>query len=217
MSVSVPGETLSGSANYGLMGWTVTLTEPGTGTLTNSSGYASAPRTGSVFLTGMALTAAGLGLGALMVILVALAGQRPGLRKAGAVVGILGFVVLLVAPLYVMTALPGAMSADSVSVIPGEDTGAFSFGFWGSQSFNFGGFASSVSYGGGWGWFLALVAGIMLLIGGILALRAPRPAAMAPAPPGWTQAPGPYPPAYPQPYPPQPYPPQGPPQSPPPP
>ncbi|OGS50298.1 MAG: hypothetical protein A3K65_07890 [Euryarchaeota archaeon RBG_16_68_12] len=38
MSVSIPGETMSGSANYGLLGWTLTLTEPGTGTLTNSGG-----------------------------------------------------------------------------------------------------------------------------------------------------------------------------------
>ncbi len=218
MNISGPTETIAQQVSYGVFGYTYTATQTGAGggTIAESHAYnATMAQTGTVFTLGMALTVVGAAAGALMIILVAVGGSRPGLRRTGAAMGIIGFLVLLLAPLYVMTALPGAMAADSASVVPGAPAGTFSFAFWGGQTLSFGGEAMTLSYGGGWGWALALVAGIVLLVGAILAFLGPRPAPMAPAP-GYPQAPGPYaPPPYPQPYPPQVPPPPSPPPTPP--
>ncbi len=217
MNMNVPGESFSFNVNYGLFGSAFTMSEAGTGTISRSADYSNATRTGSVFLVGMGLTVAGLALGSVMILLVALGTKNPAFRKIGAILGVVAFLALLGAALYVMTALVPALTADAAAAAPGEPIAQFVSGFWGSQSISFEGYVASVSYGGGWGWFLALIAGIFLLLGGMLAARTPRP---APAPQGWTQAPGPYAPQgsppYPsQPHPPYPYPPQAPPPSPP--
>ena len=158
------------SLNFGLFGASGTM--PGGGAVGGS--YSTLPHVGSVFMAGAALTALGLILGVVMLLLIAMSGKKPGLRKIGAAMGIVGAIVLLVGPLYVMSALPGALSSD---VFP-SSSGISISGFFGGISAA----GMSLTWGGGWGWYLAFVAAILLLIGGILALRAPKAAAMPAAP-----------------------------------
>ncbi len=151
-------------------------------TSTNTSTYADMPQTGSVFTLGTALTALGLILSIALVVIGALSSRNPSFRRFALIAGVLAFVFLLVASLYVMSALPAAVNQDTSG-----SPGATSFsGFWGTKSASLGLLGSvSITWAAGWAWYVALIAAIVALVGGIAMVVSRRPAMPAPqmAPP----------------------------------
>jgi hypothetical protein len=145
---------------------------------------------GSVFRLGMILMVLGAGFGGLMIALSALSGARPNLRKFSALMGVLAFTFALLGPLYVMTALPAAVNQESGG---GTTTGFAIDGFFGSESVSLFGNTVAISYAGGWGWYLALVGAVVLLVGAVASLRAPKTVS-AGAPMPYAPPPGYYPP-----------------------
>jgi hypothetical protein len=149
---------------------------------TNASTYSDMPQTGSVFTIGTALTALGLVLGIAMVVIGALPSRSASFRRFAMIAGVLAFLFLLIAPLYVMSALPAAVNQDM-----GGSLGATSFsGFWGTKSASLGLLGSvSITWAAGWAWYVAIVAGIVALVGGIAMMASRKPAMPAPqmAPP----------------------------------
>jgi uncharacterized membrane protein len=134
--------------------------------------------------------------------------------KVGAMLVLVAFILALLAPIYIMVALPGAYQEEvdeaggSVEFLP-EGMGKSFFGSEESST-DVGGFdmTTKYSWGGGTGWIFALIAFILLLVA-LLMVAGSKPA-IAPAPqpqpqPTYTQ------PAYQQPQQPQQYPPQTPP------
>lgn len=175
-SASALGFTAKGNADFGLFGVTTTTSTGHTNT-TNSSAYTDTPHVGSVFTLGMVLLALGMVLGIGMVVLSVM--PNPRFRKFAVVLGVLAFLFALLAPLYVMSALPDAVNADSGS------TSSFTAvsGFWGTKTSNVFGFSASVIWGAGWAWFVPLIAAVLFLVAAIALLAMRRPAMAAPVPP----------------------------------
>ncbi len=168
--------TATSHVEYDMFGRTET-SQSNISSATNTTAYSSLPQSGSVFSLATILSVLGLILGVGMIVIGALGGTNPSLRRFAAMAGILAFVILLVASLYVMSALPAAVNQDS-SLSPSN---AFS-GYWGTRSASgFGGFISgTTTWAAGWGWYLPLVAAILFLIGAIIVLAARRPLMPAP-------------------------------------
>ncbi len=175
-SASALGITVNGNADFGLFGVTTT-TATGHSNTTNSSSYNDSPHVGSVFSLGMVLLILGVVLGIGMVGLAVM--PNPRFRKFAAILGVLAFLFALLAPIYVMSALPDAVNTDSGS------TSSFTTvsGFWGAKSSSVFGFSASVSWGAGWDWFIPLVAAVLFLVGAIVILAARKPAMATPVPP----------------------------------
>ena len=170
VSVSVVGINVDADADFGLFGATShTTTLAGSSTATVN--YSDNPNIGSVFRLAMIFMVLGAGFGGLMIALSALSGARPNLRKFSALMGVLAFVLALLGPLYVMTALPAAVNQESGG---GTTTGFAIDGFFGSESVSLFGNTVAISYAGGWGWYLALVGAIVLLVGAVASLRATK-------------------------------------------
>lgn len=175
---SVLGFSAKGSAEFRLFGGTTTI-QSSFLNQTNTTDYRNEPQTGSVFFIGAMFTALALLLGVGMVSLAALSGPRPSFRRLGALLGILAFLLALVAPLYVMAQLPNAVNQDS-----GAGTGLTTIsGFWGSQSSTFFGASANVSWAAGWAWFVVLIAAVLFLVGSLGLFRSPAPAAQPPSQP----------------------------------
>jgi len=86
----------------------------------------------------------------------------------GAVVfGIVGSVLVLVAPIYLFAGLPGAWNSANSS---GGSTSGNISGFFGSTSIDYSGQTVQMSYGGGVGWFLAFIAFALFLAAWILTI-----------------------------------------------
>ncbi len=144
---------------------------------TNTSTYSDLPQTGSVFTLGTILTGLGLILGIAMVVIGVLPSSSPSFRRFAMIVGVFAFLFLLIAPIYVMSALPGAVNQDTSGT-----PGATSFsGFWGTKSASLGLLGSAtVTWAAGWAWYVAFVAAIVALAGGIAMVASRRPAMPAP-------------------------------------
>ncbi len=166
--------TATGHTEYTLFGRTES-TQSNLSSSTNTTAYASLPQAGGVFGLAMILLVLGLILGIGTVVIGALPTSNPSIRRFAMFAGVLGFVVLLIASLSVMSNLPAAVNTDTSRT----GTNAFS-GFWGTSSGSaFGGFISATTtWAGGWAWYAALVAAILFLVAGI-AMVAPRRRAMA--------------------------------------
>jgi hypothetical protein len=190
MQASALGVNLNLTGDFGLFGGTTHLDSPA-GSQTQSVAYGNNTHIGSVFALGAIFMFLGIVLGAAMVAMVVGSAKRPNLRKPGAIVGLLAFALALLGPLYVMVSLPAAINADSGG---GATEGLSISGFFGSQSTDLLGVTLNVNYGGGWGWYLALVGAIIFLVAAIASMRVPRSGPMASAPMN------PYPQAYQQPY-----------------
>lgn len=172
--------SLTGHAEFGLFGGTST-TKSNISSSSNTTNYADTPHVGSVFSLATILTILGLVLGIAMIAIALLPGGNPSFRRFAMVAGVLAFLVLLIAPLYVMSALPGAANQDS-----GGGPGATTYsGFWGTKSASFFGLQATITWAAGWAWYLALVAAIVFLIAGVVIVASRRPAMPAPqmAPP----------------------------------
>lgn len=165
----------TGHADYGLFGGTST-TKGNLSSSTNTTNYADTPAIGSVFSVATILSILGLVLGIGMLVIAALPGANPSFRRFALITGGLAFIVLLVASLYVMSALPGAVNQDS----GGGPTSTTFSGFWGTKSVSFFGAQATVTWAAGWGWYLALVAGIVFLVAGVVMLASRKPAMPVP-------------------------------------
>jgi hypothetical protein len=107
---------------------------------------------------------------ALILILVAgLSGKIPG--SIGGICGVIGAIFMLIAPLYLVFAFPNAVN--EIIAPAGEQ-----ISFWGTYSYAFMGINLNLSWGAGMGWYLAVVAFVILLIGSIMAfgIKKPQPA-----------------------------------------
>ncbi|MDI6707611.1 MAG: hypothetical protein QME47_00735 [Candidatus Thermoplasmatota archaeon] len=122
------------------------------------------------------ITIVALVLGIIGLITAIVAGVGKLSAKIAGIFLILTFIFALVAPIYFAAVLPGAMHAD----LP-----EWNKGFTGSEDLTYMDMTGSWSWGPGYGWYLAVVAFIVALIGAILAFRAKKPkaAVAAPTPP----------------------------------
>lgn len=141
-----------------------------------SAGYSGASLTdvSNIMNLGYILTILGLLMAILTFILIIVGAGKPKLKIAVLLFGIIGAVVLLVAFVYVYSALPGAINT--------AFSGAFNIsGYFGSFD---AGTLGKISWGGGMGWYMALMGFILLLIGAIIATTGMKaqPAPMAPPP-----------------------------------
>ncbi len=168
--------TATSHVEYNLFGRTES-SQSNISSSTNTTAYSSLPQTGSVFSLATILSALGLILGVGMILIGALPGTNPSLRRFAAIAGVIAFIILLVASLYVMSALPAAVNQDSGA----SSSNGFS-GFWGTRTASgFGGFISgTTTWAAGWAWYLPLIAAILFLVGAIAILAARRPAMPAP-------------------------------------
>jgi len=127
-----------------------------------------------VFQVASALTGAAVGLGVIYVVPGAMADKKPTFRRVAFVFGVLAFAVALVASVYVMATLPGAVNQDRSS------SGIQFSGFWGSSTSTGFGMTLTINWGAGWGWYVVLASAVLFLVGAILTVRAPNRASMAP-------------------------------------
>ncbi len=111
-----------------------------------------------------------------MLVFAAMSGSRPRLRRWGALLGLLAFVLALVALLYVLVLLPGAATQDI-----GAPAILYS-GFWGSGDYSFMHGGATVTWGAGWAWYALMAAAVLSLIGVIVLFRARAPSSMQAAP-----------------------------------
>ncbi len=170
------GFTSTAQQSYSLFGTTET-SQSNFSSSTKTSTYANMTQTGSVFTLGAAVTALGMILGIAMVVIGVLPSTNPAFRRFAMIAGVLAFLLLLVAPLYVMSALPAAVNQDT-SGSPGATTVS---GFWGTQSGSLGLLGSySITWAAGWAWYVVIIAAIAALIGGIAMIASRRPAMPAP-------------------------------------
>ncbi len=159
----------SGTLAYAPFGYTTTTQlSPGVGlNETNASDYRSTPDIGAAFSVGMVLLAVGEVPAIVTVVLAGTSkGQLRRQRWTAALCGIAG-AVMMVGLIYVMAALPGAVSRDNPSLVRYVPI----TGFWGSGSWSLLDFRLTLSWGAGWAWYVALMGALLFLVAAIL-LRA---------------------------------------------
>ena len=183
---SALGFNLSGNADFGLFGGTTRSTSS-LGSQTSSVAYSNATRVGSVFSTASAFAVIGMIAGGGMIAANAVGRSQPQKGRIGVALGLVAFLLTLLSAAYVMTSLPTAVNLDSGAT----GTSAFAVnGFWGSQTTTFLGASATVAWGAGWGWYAALIAAIVFLMGGVASLRGQRAAiGAAPGYPAYQQPP----------------------------
>jgi len=172
VSGSVLGQSFDSNADFRLFGGTATATA-GSFSQTNTTDYIEDPNTRNVFLAGAALSGLAIVIGVALVALAAMADRSPTMRRGAAVFGIMAFVLSLASVLYVMSALPSAVNADTGS------SGAEVSGFWGTDSIALFGSTFTMTWAAGWAWYTVLVGSILFLVAGILAFSARKAAPMA--------------------------------------
>jgi len=180
-SASVGPLSMTGHSELGLFGGFGSF-QMGSTSSSNTTNYNDAPHVGSVFTLATVLLILGLIIGVGMVVVGAMSGANPSLKRLGGVLGILAFLVVLVSTLYVMSSLPDAVNQDSGVAASGTTVS----GFWGSKTTTVGSFAqATVTWAAGWGWYLALVAAVVFLVAGVVLLlsRTPKMAMAPPMPP----------------------------------
>lgn len=140
-----------------------------------SSGATPVTNIQNVMGLGNILVILGLLMAILTLILIFVGAGKPKLRMLVMLFGIIGAIVLLVAFAYVYVSLPGAVDKDMAA-----GSGAIP-GFFGSMSAA----GVNVTWGGGIGWYMALIGFILLLVGALIAMAGmkPQPAQMTPMPP----------------------------------
>ena len=120
---------------------------------------------------------------------------KPNARYALVATGLVSSILLMVAAIYIYVALPGVFNGGGgASPTEGEELS----GFFGHLAASSGGSSLDVNYGGGLGWYAALLAFLLLFAGtiigttGINSVRYPRPEwgpPVVPTPPYATSTP----------------------------
>jgi len=173
--------SMNGNDQFGLFGGSAFF-QMGSTSNSNTTNYNDMPHIGSVFTVATILLVLGLILGIAMIVVGAMSGSRPSFQRLGGGLGILAFLFVLFGALYVMSSLPDAVNQDSGAATSGTTVS----GFWGTKTSAIGSFAqATVTWNAGWGWYLAVVAAIVLLVAGVALFAAKRPAMATPlqAPP----------------------------------
>ncbi len=141
-------------------------------TLTQSGDYTNMTRMGPVFSVGAVLDVAGAVCAAGTVALAAFPRLKPSWRKRAPILGILGFVLLLAAAIYVMIQLPAAANED---LFPPSwylyGSSPVVSGFWGSGLAGWSHGGAAVTYGAGWAWYALIAAAGLLLVDAVLLLH----------------------------------------------
>jgi len=134
-----------------------------------------------VFHVAFVLMLLGLILTILALVFLLVGVLRPSLGTAGALCAIIGSMLILIAPIYVFAAAPGAFNnvASGIgSLFPGMTVNWKVSGFFGSGpielSYMGTTFTGQTTYGGGIGWLIAFVAFVLLLVAGVMILSAVR-------------------------------------------
>jgi hypothetical protein len=189
--------TFDDTAEFGPFHWTTTFLDSGyatflngtfgpipNGAVTETTDYSHSLQMGSVFLAGAVLTVSGLASGVAMITLAVMSDSQPSLRKLRAVHGVLAFVLVLAAPLYVMVQLPGAANYDMPwnGFYHGSISPSLVSGFWGSQSAPPNCGCATFVWQAGWAWYALVAAAVLFLICGIMLIRAKMPFAVQAAP-----------------------------------
>lgn len=173
---SFGGFSYSGNDQFGLFGGS-SAAQAGSSSSSNTTSYTDMPHIGSVFTLATLLLAAGLVIGIGMIVVGTLSASKPSFSRLGGILGILACVIVLVSPLYVMSALPGAVNQDSGAATSSTTVN----GFWGSETRNFGSFAqANLTWAAGWGWYLALAAAIIFLVAAVALFSSSRRVAVSP-------------------------------------
>lgn len=168
-SINLASSGFDVSLDFGLFQATSRVVDNGAVTV-DAEDYSQLANVGRVMMTGTLLLVAAIAMGLAGAAAALFGGARPKARKVGAILAIVGAILAFASMASVMASLPGALTADTTN-------GAFPVnGFWGSLSQA----GATLTWGAGFGWYLAAVAGILLILGGLLALRSPAPAPMAP-------------------------------------
>lgn len=97
---------------------------------------------------------------------------RPNARYALAATGLVASILLMIAPLYIFSALPGAFAGPGGATPVGVEGIT---GFFGRLTASTSSGSIDVTYGGGIGWYLSILAFVLLFVGTILAVLGIRP------------------------------------------
>jgi multisubunit Na+/H+ antiporter MnhG subunit len=140
-----------------------------------------------VYTIAMIMTILGLVFAILLLIGAIMAKKGKG-KKLAVIFGLLAFIFCLLAPILFMAMHPGAVAQDYKDNSGAEPEGKGPHdSFMGEEKQEFFNMEIKYSWGGGAGWFMAVIGFIFALLGFILALKLPKPAYSSPAsmpPPG---------------------------------
>jgi hypothetical protein len=159
------------------------------GGISVTASYAGSPlnlnNTGNLYTAVEGLIVGGLIVGLLGGILGLLTPSRPNLRKGAVVLGVLALIFAIAGPLMLAAAQPGALASDAQpgsggggGIVPTNSSIGPGATFSGSASANGG----SISWGPAIGFYLAIVAGVISLIGSLMLLMAKPEPEMAAGP-----------------------------------
>ena len=139
------------------------------------TGFLSLSKTQSLMGIAYILILLGLVLAILTLILIIAGAGKPKLRMGVLACGLIGGIMMLVAFIYVYISLPTAINDD----MTGGAATVIS-GFFGSISVG----GMEMSWGGGLGWYMALLGFILLMVGALIATSGmkARPAPVPPPP-----------------------------------
>ncbi len=175
-----------------------TVTTSTASTTACSSNSTGATNTHSVFTVTLIFVVLGLVLGVVAFVfgLLGAFSRRAPSKLMGMLpmlFALLAAVLMLLAPVYMMVALPGAIQADqkaAMSSSSGSTTIGGACPNSGPNTTFFGGCSTSqgsVSWGGSLGWYLAFGAFVLFLVGAVLFIRTRKSAETATAQPQWGQ------------------------------
>ncbi len=85
-------------------------------------------------------------------------------KNIAVILVLLGFIFALIAPMYLMTALPPAMKDDMGGSTSTMFSSKIGDSFFGSDSHSISGASMTVSWGGSTGWFMALIAAVLMIL-----------------------------------------------------
>jgi len=111
----------------------------------------------------LVLTALGLAIFTLVLFVLSIFWPRVGIGTL--ITGLIGSLLLLASPIYLFFALPGAMSASGATFVTGFFGSYTQSGFFGSTTY---------TWGGGTGWYLAIVVSAIFFVSMVLGFSASR-------------------------------------------
>jgi len=136
-----------------------------------------------LFTVAFILVLLGIVLASHALVLIVVGAYWPRTRRAVGAAGIVAAILLILAPIYVFLALPGAVNSADLGALMRWPIA----GFFGQMTIDQGGVVANAVYGGGPAWFLSIASSIPLLAGtllgmaGIRRVAQPQPASSEPS------------------------------------